>query len=129
MPAWVDAYGGWEDKRITAFFLDYAKAVVEKLSDRVTYWITFNEPSCFLMNGYMQGVHAPFKRHYLALPKFTKIFMRTNAETVKLIRKIAKKPPKIGLSFAAGAFIPKDEKNPFLWKKRDAKRFIKAWEP
>ena len=38
--------------------------------------------------------------------------MKTNAETVKLIRKLAKKLPKIGLSFAAGAFIPKDENDP-----------------
>ena len=126
MPAWVDAYGGWEDGRITAFFLEYVKAVVGALSDRVTYWITFNEPSCFLMNGYMQGVHAPFKRHYLALPKFTKIFMRTNAETVKLIRKLAKKPPKIGLSFAAGAFIPKEENDSASVEEARKKTFYKG---
>ncbi len=112
MPVWVNDYGGWESKKITEDFLFYTRAVVEALSDRVQYWITFNEPSCFLMNGYMQGVHAPFKRHYLNLPKFTKIFMRTNAETVALIRKTAKKKPYIGLSYAASASIPKDERDP-----------------
>lgn len=112
MPVWVNDYGGWESKKITEDFLFYARAVVEALSDRVQYWITFNEPSCFLMNGYMQGVHAPFKRHYLNLPKFTKTFMRTNAETVALIRKTAKKKPYIGLSYAASASIPKDERDP-----------------
>lgn len=112
MPVWVNDYGGWESKKITEDFLFYARAVVEALSDRVQYWITFNEPSCFLMNGYMQGAHAPFKRHYLNLPKFAKIFMRTNAETVALIRKTAKKKPYIGLSFAASASIPKDERDP-----------------
>ena len=111
MPVWADKLGGWESERIIGHFLHYAAAVVDALSDRVSYWITFNEPSCFLMNGYMQGVHAPFKRHYLALPKFTKIFMRTNAETVALIRSRANKTPKIGLSFAAGAYIPADEKD------------------
>ncbi len=112
MPVWVNDYGGWESKKITEDFLFYARAVVEALSDRVQYWITFNEPSCFLMNGYMQGMHAPFKRHYLNLPKFTKIFMRTNAETVALIRKIAKKKPYIGLSYAASASIPQNERDP-----------------
>ena len=112
MPVWVNDYGGWESKKITEDFLFYARAVVETLSDRVQYWITFNEPSCFLMNGYMQGMHAPFKRHYLNLPKFTKIFMRTNAETVALIRKIAKKKPYIGLSYAASASIPQNERDP-----------------
>lgn len=64
------------------------------------------------MNGYMQGVHAPFKHRYLALPKFTKIFMLTNRRAVETIRKYAKKKPLIGLSFASGAFIPNDESDP-----------------
>ena len=126
MPVWADALGGWESKAIIGHFLEYAAAVVDALSDRVKYWITFNEPSCFLMNGYMQGVHAPFKRHYLALPKFTKIFMRTNAETVALIRKRAKKAPKIGLSFAAGAYIPKDEGDPVSVEEARKKTFNKG---
>ena len=79
MPVWADALCGWESKAIIGHFLEYAAAVVDALSDRVKYWITFNEPSCFLMNGYMQGVHAPFKRHYLALPKFTLIGATTKA--------------------------------------------------
>ena len=126
MPVWVNAYGGWESKKITEDFLFYARAVVEALSDRVTYWITFNEPSCFLMNGYMQGMHAPFLRHYLNLPKFTKIFMRTNKETVELIRKTAKKPPKIGLSYAAGAFIPANERDPSSVEEAKEKSFNKG---
>ncbi len=126
MPVWVNDYGGWESKKITEDFLFYARAVVEALSDRVQYWITFNEPSCFLMNGYMQGVHAPFKRHYLNLPKFTKTFMRTNAETVALIRKTAKKKPYIGLSYAASASIPKDERDPVSVEEAQKASFFKG---
>lgn len=112
LPLWQYKKGGWLKKDIIDDFAFYVKAVVEALSDRVTYWITFNEPSCFLMNGYMQGVHAPFKHRYLALPKFTKIFMLTNRRAVETIRKYAKKKPLIGLSFASGAFIPNDESDP-----------------
>lgn len=112
LPLWQYKKGGWLKKDIIDDFAFYVKAVVEALSDRVTYWITFNEPSCFLMNGYMQGVHAPFKHRYLALPKFTKIFMLTNRLAVETIRKYAKKKPLIGLSFASGAFIPNDESDP-----------------
>ena len=126
MPIWMNELGGWESKAITGHFLKYASTVVDTLSDRVKYWMTFNEPSCFLMNGYMQGVHAPFKRHYLALPKFTKIFMRTNAETVSLIRKRAKTAPQVGLSFAAGAFIPRDESDPTSIEEARRKTFNKG---
>ena len=71
MPAWVYKKGGWLSEKIVPLFAEYTKTVVEALSDRVRSWITINEPGCFIMNGYMQGVHAPFKRNYLALSKLT----------------------------------------------------------
>ncbi len=109
LPLWMHEKGGWKTLAIREAFLEFASAVVDRLSDRVKYWITFNEPQCFLMNGYMQGVHAPFQRDYLSLPRITRNFMLTNAATVRLIRERAKKNPKIGISFAAGAFIPAEE--------------------
>lgn len=109
LPLWMHEKGGWKTLAIRNAFLEYASAVVDRLSDRVQYWITFNEPQCFLMNGYMQGVHAPFKRDYLSLPRITRNFMLTNAATVRLIREQAKKNPRIGIAFAAGAFIPAEE--------------------
>mgnify|MGYP000003456241 FL=1 len=111
LPVWMDKKGGWKTLEIRERFLEYAAVVVDAFSDRVKYWITFNEPQCFLMNGYMQGIHAPFQRDYLCFPKISRNFMLTNAATVKLIREKAKTPPKVGLAFAAGAFIPKNEKD------------------
>ncbi len=109
LPVWMDKKGGWKTLEIRERFLEYADVVVDAFSDRVKYWITFNEPQCFLMNGYMQGVHAPFRRDYLCFPKISRNFMLTNAAVVKLIREKAKIPPIVGLSFAAGAFIPDNE--------------------
>lgn len=108
-PVWVYKKGGWLSKKIIPLFAEYTKAVVEKLSDRVTYWMVMNEPQCFIMNGYMQGAHAPFKHRYLALSKLTKICLMAHAEAVNTIRKYAKKTPKVGIAMAAGAFVPKSE--------------------
>ena len=108
-PVWVYKKGGWLSKNIIPLFAEYTKAVVEKLSDRVTYWMAMNEPQCFIMNGYMQGAHAPFKHRYLALSKLTRICLLAHAESVNTIRKYAKKPPKVGIAMAAGAFVPKSE--------------------
>lgn len=110
-PVWVYKKGGWLSNKIIPLFAEYTKAVVEKLSDRVTYWMAMNEPQCFIMNGYMQGAHAPFKHRYLALSKLTRICLLAHAESVNTIRKYAKKPPKVGIAMAAGAFIPKSESN------------------
>ena len=106
LPIWVNEKGGWLSNTTIDDFVFYVEAVVKRLSDRVRYWITFNEPQCFLMNGYMQGVHAPFKRNYLAMPKFSKVFMRANKKAVDIIRAHALRKPMVGLSYATGAFIP-----------------------
>lgn len=126
LPVWMDKKGGWKTLEIRERFLEYAAVVMDAFSDRVKYWITFNEPQCFLMNGYMQGVHAPFRRDHLSLPKITRNFMLTNAATVKLIREKAKTPPKVGLAFAAGAFIPAKENDPESVEQARKKSFYKG---
>lgn len=126
LPVWVEQEGGWLNKKTIDYFNDYVRVVIDALSDRVTYWITFNEPQCFLMNGYMVGAHAPFKKNIFSLNKTSNVFMLANHKAVQTIRERAKKTPKIGLSFASGVYIPKDEKNPKSIKEAYEKSFNKG---
>jgi len=109
LPVWIYKKGGWKSKKIVSLFAEYTKVVVEALSDRVSYWITMNEPQCFIMNGYLQGAHAPFKKDYLALSKLTRNTMLAHGKAVQAIRKYAKKAPKVGIAMAAGSFAPEKE--------------------
>ena len=52
--------GGWKNPQIPDWFAAYTKIVVEALSDQVQYWMTLNEPQCFVGIGHLQGRHAPF---------------------------------------------------------------------
>ncbi len=61
------------------------------------------------MNGYMQGVHAPFKRDYLGLNKLTRNCMLAHGRAVKAIRACAKTTPKIGIAMATSACVPVEE--------------------
>ena len=118
LPVWVYKKGGWMSEKIIPLFAEYTKVVVEALSDRVTYWMTMNEPQCFIMNGYMQGAHAPFKHNYLALSKLTRNCMFAHAQSVKTIRKYAKKEVKVGIAMSSGCFTPDDESNVSIEKAR-----------
>lgn len=109
LPLWMQKKGGWMSKSIISYFEEYTKAVVDAFSDRVTYWMTLNEPQCFIMNGHMQGEHAPFKRNYFAFPRLTENCMRCHGAAVKTIRKYAKKTPKVGIAMATGAYVPDNE--------------------
>jgi beta-glucosidase len=59
LPQALQDRGGWA-VRDTAFrFADYAAVTAEALGDRVTRWITLNEPLVVTHNGHRIGVHAP----------------------------------------------------------------------
>ena len=48
LPMWAYNEGGWENPQIIDEFKEYVQTVVDALSDKVRYWITFNEPACFI---------------------------------------------------------------------------------
>lgn len=127
LPLWADKQGGWENPKIVELFAEYTKVVVDSLSDRVTYWLTFNEPQCFLMNAYMTCIHAPFRRKVFGFSKLIKHFMQANKKSVEVIRQRAKKTPKVGLSFGSGAYIPLDEKDPALVEEARKMSFEKSF--
>lgn len=37
------AYGGWTNRKLIDFFVNYATTVMERYKDKVKYWMTFNE--------------------------------------------------------------------------------------
>lgn len=57
-----DEYGSWRSRDMAKDYADYVTAVVSRLGDRITHWMTFNEIYCFTHLGYgVQSVpmHAP----------------------------------------------------------------------
>ncbi|KAI3928249.1 hypothetical protein MKW98_023850 [Papaver atlanticum] len=54
-----DRYDGWLSNRIIEDFNRYAYTCFEAFGDRVQYWITFNEPHGFALQGYDSGLQAP----------------------------------------------------------------------
>lgn len=60
-----DLYGSWRDRQMADDYADYVSAVVSRLGDRITNWMTINEISCFTHMGYdvdEEPVHAPGTR-------------------------------------------------------------------
>jgi len=102
--------GGWMNPDVHEFFGDYTKAVVEKLSDRVTGWMTLNEPQVFLSMGHLTGEHAPGAK--LGWPEFgsaLKGTLKSHGRAVETIRAHAKKTPSIGMAPVGECAIPATE--------------------
>lgn len=57
-----DQYGSWRSRQMASDFAGYCSAVVGRLGDRITHWMTLNEIRCFTLMGYGVGEippHAP----------------------------------------------------------------------
>ena len=59
LPQALQDQGGWQNAEIIQWFGEYAKVVAENFSDLCEYFITLNEPQCFVGLGHLSGVHAP----------------------------------------------------------------------
>jgi beta-glucosidase len=59
LPQVLEDAGGWPERDTAERFAEYAAAVYDRLSDRVTAWTTLNEPWCSSILGYSAGAHAP----------------------------------------------------------------------
>jgi beta-glucosidase len=59
MPQVLEDAGGWPERATVDAFAEYAEVVARRLGDRVSNWITHNEPWVAAWLGYGWGTHAP----------------------------------------------------------------------
>ncbi|MBN2107195.1 MAG: family 1 glycosylhydrolase, partial [Deltaproteobacteria bacterium] len=79
----------------------YAEVIVDRLSDRIRHWITFNEPQIFVGFGYQDGSHAPGERLELAqVLTIGHNVLLAHGKAVQAIRSRAKVEPAVGYAVA-----------------------------
>ncbi|HEY3780284.1 MAG TPA: GH1 family beta-glucosidase [Fimbriimonadaceae bacterium] len=102
--------GGWMNPDSPKWFADYTAAVVNRLSDRVSHWMTLNEQQCFIGLGLQSGIHAPGDK--LA---FAEVLLAhhhallAHGHSVRVIRDLAKTTPMVGMAPACQVCIPSTE--------------------
>jgi len=102
--------GGWLNRDSADWFAEYSAVVVDALSDRVSNWITLNEPQVFIKYGHGDGINAPG----LKLPLREQILaghhaMLAHGRSALAIRAHAKTPPKVGYAPVCVVRYPKTD--------------------
>ncbi|MBP2321527.1 beta-glucosidase [Kibdelosporangium banguiense] len=59
LPQKLEELGGWTNRDTASRFADFTSSVTGRLGDKVTNWITLNEPWCASFLSYAAGIHAP----------------------------------------------------------------------
>jgi beta-glucosidase len=99
--------GGWLNPYSSDWFADYTAVIADALSDRVTRWMTHNEPACFTGIGLQEGRHAPGDRL-----GFSQVLWATHnallghGKAAQVLRARGRRPLQIGLAHVGPTFFP-----------------------
>ena len=103
--------GGWLNEESIQWFGEYATVIAENFSDICEYFVTMNEPECFVGLGHLSGVHAPGKKmSYKDTFQIAHNAMRAHGQAVINLRKYAKQPIKIGYAPTCSMAYPETDK-------------------
>lgn len=108
LPAALEDRGGWANPQSADWFTEYAQLIYRTLGDRVTMWVTINEPWVIVDQGYVEGQHAPGRRDWAEAAIVSKNLLRAHAAAVAAYRSAWKH--KIGLAVNLVPVHPASEK-------------------
>ena len=105
LPQPLQDRGGFADAAIVDRFADYADLVASRLGDRVTDWMTFNEPAVFAFLGHADGIHAPGLRDWPTALRVVDNELRAHARASAVIRSRVRRA-RIGVAFDMNQVAP-----------------------
>lgn len=86
LPQWLADRGGWANRDTVGYFKDYAEMVFNAFGDRISTWITHNEPWCSSFLSYGLGEHAPGHQDWREAVLASHHILLSHGEAVKSFR-------------------------------------------
>jgi|WetSurMetagenome_2_1015567.scaffolds.fasta_scaffold03531_9 beta-glucosidase len=104
-PLWLVKKGGWSNKKTVAAYARYLEFVVAELGDLVDFWVTINEPTVHVFQGYFKGIFPPNKKNLI---QGIKTFLNLTAAHKKSYRIIHyhNSEAKVGFAHSCSDFYP-----------------------
>jgi len=105
LPQALEDAGGWTNHDTAARFSDYVQLVAQKLGDRVSDWMIFNEPAAFVDLGYLEGTHAPGRTSIFDFLRATHVVNLAQGAGFHAL-KAARPSARVGTAFSMSACEP-----------------------
>ncbi len=106
LPQVLQDQGGFANRDTACYFSDYAGIVASKLGDRISSWLTINEPMVFAANGHLSGEHAPGIKDIQAAIAVVHFQLLGHGLAVQAIRSAARRPVSVGIALNLSSVDP-----------------------
>ncbi len=97
LPQALQDRGGWPSRDTAYAFAHYAETVAGELGDRVSFWITHNEPFVAALIGHFTGEHAPGIQDPSAAFSAAHHLLLSHGLAAQAIRAAASRKPEVGI--------------------------------
>jgi beta-glucosidase len=87
-PVWFAQKGGFEYSKNIPYFVRFARYLFTHLHTKVPFWIIFNEPVAYAMEGYFRGTYPPGKKSLRLAGKVIKHMLYAHVQTANVFRAI-----------------------------------------
>lgn len=104
-PLPLEQAGGWANRETALRLGDYAAVVGERLGDRVADWVTVNEASTVVMNGYGLGLHAPGEERLFRAGTIARNMLVGHGHALQALRSVPVRG-RIGITNAHTPVVP-----------------------
>jgi beta-glucosidase len=106
LPQPLEDAGGWPARDTAERFAEYAAIAARALGDRVSRWITLNEPQVVANLGYRLGIHAPGRTDDVAAAAATHHLLLGHGLALKALRSELPTDAEVGITFNMTAVRP-----------------------
>jgi beta-glucosidase len=106
LPQPLQDKGGWATRDIAEIFADYAGRAAEAFGDRVSRWITLNEPWVVAHVGYRDGRHAPGIRDPKQAVAANHHLLLAHGRAVTALRATSPSPAQVGITLNLAVVRP-----------------------
>lgn len=111
LPQALENLGGWPNRKIVDWFVDFTDVCTKAFGHKVKHWIILNEPLAFSILGYFTGQHAPGRRSLRNLLPVIHHTALAQAESGRIVRRNVP-DAQVGTTFSCSPidpFTPKDQ--------------------
>jgi beta-glucosidase len=127
LPQALQDEGGWALRDTAYRFADYAAAVAKRLGDRVTSWITHNEPWVAAWVGYGWGRHAPGLANPQVAIQVAHHLLLSHGLAGEVLRDWVGQSAKIGIALNLSPIYPASDSPEDQEAAHQADGFLNRW--
>jgi beta-glucosidase len=106
LPQALEDRGGWAKRDTALYFAEYARVLTRQFADRISQWITLEEPYNMVTQGYLTGRHAPGIRDSAVAFQALHNILLGHGLAVKAMRDSARTPIQIGIALNLAPVAP-----------------------